>query len=330
MKRVFKMQKLISVIIPVYNVEKLISRCVDSVLNQTYQNFEIILVDDGSPDNCPQLCDEYAKKDARILVLHKQNGGLSSARNAGIEAAKGEYITFIDSDDYINDDYLQTLYTAISEDNTSLAIGSHRAVYDNGTVIDRSNGKRDVLSSKQALEAMLYDDGVDVSAWAKLYKRELFSDIRYPEGRLYEDAATTYKLIDKAARVSLDSKIIYNYMIRSTSIAAGTFTPKKMDLITSTKEMCDFVTNKYPELEKAAFRRLVYAYLSTLSQLAQSDEKFPNEQNELVSFIKANGSSVLKDKSVPLRDKLGIISAKFGFGFYKFVWSLYCKASGRK
>lgn len=324
------MDKLISVVIPIYNVEKLIARCVDSVINQTYKNLEIILVDDGSPDACPEICDDYAKKDARVRVIHKQNGGLSSARNAGIAAATGEYITFIDSDDFVNPDYVQTLYTSICEDETSLAISSHRAVYDNGTVIDRSNNRRCTLSSQDALKCVLYDDGIDVSAWAKLYKLELFSDIKYPEGRLYEDAATTYKLIDKAGKVSLDSKVIYNYMIRSTSIAAGAFSPKKMDLITSTREMCDYIKNKYPELEKAANRRLVYAYLSTLSQLAQSKTAFPNEQKELMSFLKANGGSILKDKSVPSRDKLGLLAAKFGFGFYKFVWSLYCKASGRK
>lgn len=324
------MQKLISVVIPIYNVEQYILRCVDSVLNQTYQNLEIILVDDGSPDNCPKICDEYAVKDNRVRVIHKQNGGLSSARNAGIDVAEGEYITFIDSDDYVTPDYVETLYNAICEDKTDLAIGSHRAVYDNGTVIDRSNNRRCTLSSQDALKCVLYDDGIDVSAWAKLYKTELFSDIRYPEGRLYEDAATTYKLIDKANRVSLDSKVIYNYMIRSNSIAAGAFSPKKMDLITSTREMCDYIKSKYPTLEKAANRRLVYAYLSTLSQLAQSKKAFPNEQKELMSFLKANGGSILKDKSVPSRDKLGILAAKFGFVFYKFVWSLYCKASGRK
>ena len=324
------MDKLISVVIPIYKVEKYIFRCVDSVLNQTYKNLEIILVDDGSPDACPKICDEYAKKDARVIVIHKQNGGLSSARNAGIEIAKGEYITFIDSDDYVNDNYVETLYKAICEDGTDLAIGSHRAVYDNGTVIDRSCSKRCTLSSVEALKCVLYDDGIDVSAWAKLYKLELFSDIRYPEGRLYEDAATTYKLIDKAGKISLDSKVIYNYMIRINSIAAGAFSPKKMDLITSTKEMCDYIVEKYPELEKAAKRRLTYAYLSTLSQLAQSKCSYPKEKKELMDFIKANADGVLKDKSVPSRDKLGLLAAKFGFGFYKFVWSLYCKASGRK
>ncbi len=324
------MNELISVVLPVYKVEKYLSRCIDSVIGQSYENLEIILVDDGSPDKCGEICDNYAKIDNRIKVIHKANGGLSDARNAGIREAKGEFITFIDSDDYVEKNYVESLYSAICKDNSDISVGAHRAVYENGTVIAKTMDKRCLLSSEQAIKSILYDDGVDLSAWGKLYRTSLFSDIEYPMGRLYEDAATTYKLIHKADKISVIPDVIYNYMIRENSIAAGKFSPKKMDLITSTEEMCEFCTENYPELEKAAKRRLVYAHLSTLSQLAQSREKFPKEQKILMDYIKKNGGEILSDGRVPMRDKIGIISAKFGFGFYKFVWSIYCKVSGRK
>ena len=125
------MEDLISVVVPIYNVENYIKKCVDSILSQTYKNLEIILVDDGSPDNCPQICDEYAQKDNRIKVIHKENGGLSDARNAGIDISKGKFITFIDSDDYIEKDYVEVLYNSIKENASDMAIGSHKAIYDN-------------------------------------------------------------------------------------------------------------------------------------------------------------------------------------------------------
>ena len=128
------MEELISVVVPVYNVEKYIDKCINSIINQTYKNLEIILVDDGSPDNCGNICDEYAKKDNRIIVIHKENGGLSDARNTGIEVSKGKYITFIDSDDYISDNYVSFLYNLIIEYKADISIGKHYVLYENGEI----------------------------------------------------------------------------------------------------------------------------------------------------------------------------------------------------
>ena len=185
------------------------------------------------------------------------------------------------------------------------------------------------MDAKTVLERILYDENIDLSAWAKLYKTGLFEEIRYPKGRVFEDAATTYKLVDKSKKISIVSKSIYNYIIRNNSITNYKFTKKKMDLIISTQEMCDYIKNKYPDLEKACDRRLMYAYLSTLSQLAKSKEKFPEEQKQLTTYIKKNGKKILKDSRVPKRDKLGIISLTFGFKIYKILWKMYSKISGR-
>lgn len=327
MKKVFKGEKmekeLITIIIPVYNVEKYIHKCIDSVINQTYKNLEIILVDDGSPDNCGEICDEYAKEDKRIKVIHKENGGLSDARNTGIDIAKGKYICFIDSDDYVEKEYIEILHTAIKKDRTDMAVSSHKVIYKNGTILEKATGEESILEPKEVLKRILYDDGIDLSAWAKLYKIELFTGVRYPKGQLFEDAATTYKLIDKCEKISIVSKPTYNYIIRSNSITNINFSEKKMDLIKSTEEMCNYIKDKYPYLKKACDRRAMYAYLSTLSQLAMSKKKFPKEQKIIMEYIKENKKEILIDKSVPKRDKIGIISTIFGFKFFCFVWRLY-------
>ncbi len=324
------MNDLISVILPIYNVEAYLRRCIDSVIAQTYTNIEILLVDDGSPDGSPAICDEYAARDERIRVIHKENGGLSDARNAGIREARGRYVTVIDSDDYVTKDYVEVLYTAIQKAGCAIAIGSHEAIYDNGTVFDKSTGEDTVLTPQETLRRILYDDGVDLSAWAKLYDKKLFDTVEYPVGRLFEDAATTYLLIDRADAVAFISKPIYKYMIRGNSITGQSFSPRKMDLITSTEEMSTYVAEKYPALEKPAKRRLLYAYLSTLSQLAMSSTAYPAEQKIMIDYIRKNGGAVLTDKRAPIRDKAAILAAYVGFGFFKRVWSFYCKASKRK
>ena len=320
----------ISIVVPVYNVEQYLDKCVESILSQTFTDFELLLIDDGSKDSSGKLCDEIAKKDSRITVYHKPNGGLSDARNYGIDRANGEYLTFIDSDDYVEADYLEILINAMEQNGADLSISSHKAIYSNGTVLEKQTGEISLLTPKTALHRLLYDEGIDLSAWAKLYKASLFKDVRFPKGRYFEDAATTYLLIDKAMSVAVHSKSTYNYMIRTDSITGSGFTPKKMHLITSPEEMCSYLTKKYPDFASAAKRRLMYAYLSTLSQLAMSDKPFPKEQKILMDYVKANGKEILKDGKVGKRDKLGIISAMFGFRFYKTVWEIYRKISGRK
>lgn len=324
------MEDLISVIVPVYKVEKYLNKCIESIVNQTYKNLEIILVDDGSPDECGKICDNYAQKDMRIKVIHKENGGLSDARNAGINISNGKYISFIDSDDYIDLEYLELLYKTIKKDKSDMAISSHKVIYENGTILEKATKEESILEPKEVLKRILYDDGIDLSAWAKLYKIELFEEIRYPKGRLFEDAATTYKLVDKCKKISIISKSTYNYIIRGNSITNVNFSEKKMDLIISTEEMCNYIKKKYPDLEEAANRRLMYAYLSTLTQLIKSNKRNKSVEKRLYGYIKQNSKMILKDKNVPRRDKVAIISIKFGLGFYKIIWKIYEILTGRR
>lgn len=314
---------LISIIVPVYNVSNYLDNCIKSIINQTYKNIEIILVDDGSTDDSSNICDKYLKKDKRIKVIHKSNGGLSSARNIGIVNSNGEYITFIDSDDYVEKEYVEVLYKNIIKYSSDISIGSHKVIYESGKIIYKSNNLEYSCTPKETLKNMLYDNGIDVSAWAKLYKRELFKSIRYPEGRLFEDAATTYKLIDKSKKISVNLKPIYNYTIRKDSITGESFTLKKLDLIKSTIEMCNYIKKKYPDLISACDRRLMYAHLITLSQVSISKEKYTDIRKELMLYIKKNRIKVLKDKNIKKIDRFGLLCTFLGYGFYKLCWRIY-------
>ena len=322
------MEELISIIIPVYKVEKYLDKCINSVLNQTYRNIEIILVDDGSPDKCGAMCDEYEKNDNRIKVIHKKNEGLSEARNAGIDIAKGKYITFVDSDDYVIDTYISFLYNLIKAKNADMSMGKHYIQYPKRTM-NTGTGKKYDLNAKQALEMCLYSNDIDVSAWAKLYKAELFKEIRYPKERVFEDSATIYKLIDKSKKIAFESVPIYYYVIRENSIITKDFDHRMLDLIKSTEEMTQFTKRKYPELEKASNRRMMYAYLSTLTQMLRRNHIDPEIEKKLLKYIKEHSKEVLKDKHLPIRDRIALISIKFGTKFYKMIWRVYEKVTGR-
>ena len=320
---------LVSVIVPVYNISRYIKKCIDSLSRQTYENIEVILVDDGSTDSSGSLCDLYAEKDKRIRVIHKKNGGLSDARNKGIEGAIGDYISLVDGDDFVDEDYIEKQYEVLKKYDADMAITSHRVIYPKKTM-DESTSKEYASSSEEILEKILYDDEIDLSAWGKLYKKDLFDDVKYPKGRLFEDSATTYKLIDNSNVVAVNSVPTYNYVMRSDSIVNNDFSKNKMDLIISTQEMTDYIRKKYPELGKGCDRRMMYAYLSTLSQLAKSKVKDEENKCKMMSYIKKNRRKVLKDKNLPKRDRVALWSTFFGFGFYKFAWGVYSKVSGRR
>ena len=197
------MNKLVSVIIPIYKVEPYLIRCLDSVVNQTYKNLEIILVDDGSPDKCPQICDEYAKKDNRIIVIHQENGGLSAARNAGLDICKGEYVSFVDSDDWVAKEYIEDLFNICQQENSEIAICNHIRVNDSQIPYEDNDLYIKSYRSLDALNILIYKapDSFVVS-WGKLYKKELFNNVRFPLKQIHEDEFTTYQLFFYSKKIS--------------------------------------------------------------------------------------------------------------------------------
>lgn len=320
---------LISIIVPVYNISGYIEKCILSIITQTYKKIEIILVDDGSTDKSSDICEDYAKKDARIKVIHKKNGGLSDARNFGIKYSSGRYISLIDGDDYVEETYIERQYEAIKKYDADMSITSHRVIYPKKQ-IDKSTGEVYSSVPEEVLRRILYDDGIDLSAWGKMYSAKLFKTIEYPKGRLFEDSATTYKLVDSCNRIAIDSTPTYNYIMRPNSIVNNSFSENKMDLITSTKEMTDYIRKKYPELNQGCDRRMMYAYLSTLTQLARSKTKDKKNEYKLMTYIKENRTKVLKDKKLPKRDRVALRCTFFGFSFFKNAWKLYSFISGRE
>lgn len=209
---------LISVIVPVYKVEKYLEKCIESVLKQTYTNLQIILVDDGSPDNCGKICDEYAKKDSRIEVIHKANGGLSDARNVGISKAKGRYIGFVDSDDYIKEDMYEILLNLIKKYDADVSICNLYDVIDgNECIRNKENGIRE-YSRLDILKKVLLDKNIQSYAWNKLYKKELFDEIKYPIRKKYEDIGTTFYLFEKCNKIVVTSEPEYYYLKRADSL----------------------------------------------------------------------------------------------------------------
>lgn len=232
----------ISVIVPIYKVEQYLDRCVKSIQNQTYENLEIILVDDGSPDSCGAMCDAYAKQDSRILVIHKLNGGLSDARNAGIEVATGEYLAFIDSDDWMDADMLEILYNVCQQYGADIAECSYRNLYSD-CVKEETACTAEIVEADAifALEGMLDWKYFKPNAWNKLYKRKVIGDIRYPKGKIHEDEFTTYKFFFNADKLVYVDVSKYNYDRRRTdSITGDKFREANLDSCWAFRERIDF------------------------------------------------------------------------------------------
>lgn len=267
---------MVSVIIPVYNVAQYFPECIESVIAQTYKDIEIILVDDGSTDNSGIICDEYAKKDNRIKVIHKPNGGLSSARNAGIDICTGEYITFIDSDDYIAGDMIEQLYIALYNTQSDISICNFKSKLP----LDKDyNLKIKTYSPKNAIKEILLEGNFCTSAWAKLYKTKLFSTVRYPEGLIYEDYATTYKLFDIASGIAHINTAKYYYRYNPESITKANFKNNQLDYFTVSDKLISFLENKYPEYRKYAVAHAVrnaIAFMRKISACGFDDEKTIN------------------------------------------------------
>lgn len=218
----------ISVIVPVYKVEKYLTKCVDSILAQTFTDFELWLVDDGSPDHCGIICDEYARKDARVKVIHKKNGGLSDARNAALDVMQGEYVFFVDSDDWIAVDALEIMYAASKRTGAEVATGNIISVYEDGTekLLYSPTQKEKILKDEEILATLLQP-----SACNRLYKAELFRKLRYPVGRLYEDAFVYHKILAQIDSMVLVGRNTYYYLIRSGSIMNSEYNIRFTDIV---------------------------------------------------------------------------------------------------
>ena len=267
---------VISVIVPVYKVEKYLNKCVDSILSQTFKDFELFLVNDGSPDNCGKICDDYAKKDSRVIVIHKENGGLSDARNVALDRIKGEYVTFIDSDDYVAENHLESLYNALIFTKSDMAVSNMTSFsgdskndnhYSPSTEIEVLNG-RDVFST------ILHP-----CACSKLYNKQIFNEIRYPVGRLYEDVFVYHEVLARISRLVLTGKNTYFYYIRPDSIMHQEYKIQFTDII-------DAIELRVKKLEELGLQDIandnrVFIYSRVAVAFANLDASVPENKKRL-------------------------------------------------
>lgn len=315
---------VISIIIPVYNVEKYLRRCIDSVIKQSYKNLEIILVDDGSPDNSGPICDEYAKKDVRIRVIHKANGGLSDARNAGLDIATGEYIGFVDSDDYIAEDMYELLLHNILEFDADIAICGYAHVYDKHFTKCNLSGQKYIYNNAEAMKLVL-GNKINSYYWNKLYKKELFSKFRLPVGKVFEDIFTQHLLFAKAKTVVYQDSIKYFYFMSPQSIIRGGFRPNQMDEMEATRQRVAFAKDQYPQFLDIAkighIRSTFYLYCKIIkSDYKKYIEEYETAYQEMKNYYEneINPSNLLFKERILI--KLFIRNKRwFTFLYRKYV-----------
>ncbi|MCR4691790.1 MAG: glycosyltransferase [Lachnospiraceae bacterium] len=317
------MKPLISVIIPVYRVEAYLRRAVDSVLGQTYRNLDIILVDDGSDDRCPGICDEYAAKEARVRVIHKENGGLSDARNAGLDVAGGDYYAFLDSDDYYAPCFIEVLYDLLIRNNAQVAQCFYAVTgpgmpepdfkdferrYQGGRIKAEVYDRRELLEHQY--DALHKDATYYIVAWNKLYAAGLWKDVRFPKGKIHEDEATTYKIFDRTERGASISLPFYAYFSAAGSITRTKFSRKRLDWMEALSHRIDyFLERDEQHLAAAAMRALadgsIKYYYPLKSHVPDSKEEQAMLKENVRRALKASSDFSGEGDVFPKRSILG-------------------------
>lgn len=323
------MKPLISIVVPVYRVQEYLSRCVESLQRQTYSELEIILVDDGSPDRCGEMCDLFAAQDNRIRAIHQTNRGLSAARNAGTMEAKGEYITFVDSDDWVHPEYVERLWRVIQRTGADLAVCADQKVsaeQDAGVAAGLTDCFS-CLSREDALAEMLYQGRIETNAWGKLYLTRHAKECLYPEGRLFEDLATTYRFFALAEKVAVCDAVLYYYWQRPDSIMARKFEPSRFDELVSADEMYRFIQTRFPKQEPAACCRRFSCYCQVLLMLPE-EETYRKRRSEIWTVLKSSRWRVLKDSRARRKNRIAALLTCGGERMLRLGWAIHAEKLG--
>jgi len=306
--------ELISVIVPVYNVEKYLRKCLDSIISQTYRELEIILVDDGSTDLSGSICDEYSDKDNRIKVIHQANQGSAAARNTGLAIATGEYVGFIDSDDHIAKDMYEVLLNNLLANDCDIAIaGRYNEFEESGELIPFFTFPTPVIMQpEEVFRRLLTYHGLDSAPCDKLYRRKLFKGIEYPTEKKYfcEDIGTTYKLIERASLIVHCGKPLYYYLQRKGSISKSTFSEKSIGQVKYHKQVADYLSGKYPHLKEECdyfyYRSIIYVFILYKKSVVKC-----NEAEKLAKEISALHRKIIANTYLTKREKLHASLVKY-------------------
>ncbi|MBQ1689161.1 MAG: glycosyltransferase family 2 protein [Lachnospiraceae bacterium] len=299
------MEDKISIIVPVYKVENFVERCIKSVLNQTYTNWEMIMVEDGSPDGSGAICDSYAEKDSRIHVIHKENQGVAAARNTGLQMAKGTYIAFVDSDDYVHPDYLKVMMELQKETDALLSIVGFHLSHDSQLQDCKPRGNAQKLTSAQMIEMQLNNQQL-CSPWSKLYHRSIFEQLSYPEGDIYEDLMVAIQIFDLAKdRIVYQDVPLYYYFQESESITRCDFHYGKLDELKALEHQYLYVAEKYPHLvDKARYEYVYHIYGYILCLVKDQSEKGKAAYASLCKSIAPHLSFMLQYGNLTTKQKL--------------------------
>ena len=299
----------ISIIVPVYNVEAYLERCVESILKQTYTNLEILLVNDGSTDKSGELCDKLALRDHRIRVIHKENGGLSDARNRGIDEASSDLIGFIDSDDYIDEDMYETLYRQMVASKADLSMCGHYDVYHQIPEKQVAKIKTWELMPEEAIKMVMEAKILSVTAVNKLYKKALFEQLRFRIGKIAEDAFIMVDLIHQCSKIVATNEKKYYYVHRENSITTQKFSLKFLNVIEAYEQNAKIISENYPDLYDVAIMRLNWAYFYVLDRLlVDNDFKDKVLEDRLISYLKKNKKSILMDSRFTRARKMSFLA----------------------
>ena len=301
----------LSIIVPIYNVEKYLPRCIESILNQTFKDFELVLVNDGSTDKCKEICEKYKKMDSRIIVANKKNGGLSSARNLGLDISKGDYIGFVDSDDFIHVNMYEILFNIINTNGSDIVICDYHKVNEDNIkkCEEMKSNNHDIrvenINNIDSIEKVLTVGKKFIVAWNKIYKRSLFDNLRYKEGVIYEDEFLAHRILYKCSKVSIINQALYYYVQRKGSIVNSPFSSKNFDKVYAIKDRVDFlnekkITNLIDKAEKSFMDYFVWNYFMGYQRLENIEYELKGLKKEFNSVF----YRILDNKFISLNEKI--------------------------
>lgn len=301
------MMEKMTIIVPVYNTEKYLKECIESILNQTYKNFELILVDDGSADNSGKICDAYENQDNRIKVIHKQNGGLSSARNKGIDISKTNYLSFIDSDDILPKNYFSVMLDAMISNNADI-VTSDMKRFQKADELEQYLEfipNNYCVNNNNAMKLLVNYSEINFSACSKIFNKKLFKDIQFNEKRIFEDMDIMYRLIASSNKTVIIKNLFYYYRITPNSILNAKYSPKRLVEYDIRKEMYNFYCNNYPEYAPNVYAHFMFNSIFMYVRIIKTDDINISKYKYLLEFDK-NILKKINMKELPKNIKLGV------------------------
>ena len=312
------MKKKIGVLIPLYNTEKYIERCLQSIINQTYKNLEIIIIDDGSTDNSLEVCNKIIKSDKRFKVITRENKGVAFTRNELIKKCTSEYFIFIDSDDFIDKNYIEVLCDIMEKHNTDI-VASHIYLYDKGRNKKSNNLETTVIDNKQGLKKLLYNHEIQHGPSCKMYKKELFNNIEFPNKKIYEDLAIMYKIIDKCENIALTEYQGYNYVYNKEGITKSEFSSLEISMLEYGEEIFEYVTKKYDQELLLPAENILVEQSIELACKIPLKKQYQNEITRIKKHIKKYRLDLLKSKDIYFRIKIFLIASFVGLRGIKLI-----------